>query len=244
MENNEKIVKIGFITAKQLWNLLDYLESLDNDEETKKESALIKLENFLPNIKTNELMVLKAICKERDSTLFNSFVMKYPHIEFDLTGTTKPKNQEPWRVKLLSLEQVFQMSKQTIDSMGTDVLQHKQNQQIIHAKNLKCLKNIKYRDLALTRKLFIQRFHNQELPIRVEDFEILKKELNGLIKNFNKLESLILDNCLKYSNKEDFEFFLSHVFARLDVLACDKNLEEKVNKEFLETINNIISLNN
>lgn len=244
MEEKREIGKLGYVAASKMWELLDFLESLDENEETKKDSALIKLENFLPNIKTKDLIILKTICKDRDTDLYNSFVSKYSYIEFDSSGKSKPKNQEPWRVKLFSLEQVCSYSKQSIDAIGEDVLKHKPNKQIVNAKTLKCLKSVEFRELALTRKLFANKFNGQDLPVRLEDFEIIKNELKERIPNISKFISIVLDYCLRFSKKEDFEFFLSHVFARLDVLACDKDLEEQVNKEYLKSINNIISLNN
>lgn len=233
-------IKFFDLEFKKLEEILFFLKNISKGETEEEKIADVvteKIFRFFPNVSGKQTLQLSYLFKniltktEKVEEFF--FIFKtneiYKDLEIDLSGRSKIKNKKFWEIKLESLEQLFQIAQQNKEVSI--------NKQIINGKTLECLKNIKIDNCNSLEKEFLLKN-----IISKKKIDEIKEKVKKLFTNTYFLELIFL-YCDSKENSE-IEFFLSHLFARIELLFQDKELENDVNKIFFKTIQDLIKKNN
>ena len=233
-------IKFSNLEFNKLKEILFFLKSISKGETEQEKIADVvaeKIFRFFPNVSTAQTLQLSYLFEnilekaEKAEELFSILKISeiYKDLEIDLSGRSKIKNKKFWEIKLESLEQLFLIAQQNKEISI--------NKQIINGKTLDCLKNIKRNDYDSLEKKFLSKN-----IISKKKFDEIKEKVKKIFSNIDFLE-IIFFYCNSKENSE-IEFFLSHLFTRIELLFQDKELENEVNKIFFETIQDLIKKNN
>jgi hypothetical protein len=239
---NKGISTISHLPASELWRLLDYLEKFapeGSDDETKKRTAISQLPNFFEGMTLMQKAELEGICETRSESIYRDFVRDNPDIKVNLQGTAPEVHQSGWQVKSLALDLKMQQAEQDLANGKLT----NSGKQILKAKSLSCLQNIKPCDYMIAKTNFSLKNKGKEDVGPVID-SIL--ENSDCVKDFSVKDFLSI--MLQYMTKNDvssYGYFSLFVFQRLDCLSKDIKENgkptEKSDIEFVEYAKKILS---
>lgn len=240
---NKGISTIDHLPVSELWKLLDHLEKFapeGSDDEAKKRSALSQLPNFFEGMTLLQKAQLEGICQTRSESMYRDFVRDNSGIKVNLNGSAPEVKTSGWQVKSLALD--LKMS-QAEDEMASGKYSNS-GKQILKAKTLSCLRNIKPCDFDIAMENFAIKNKGKENVSGV--FASILDETKG-ITDFSVRDFLSV--MLQYMTKNDVEsygYFSLFVFQRLDCLAKDiaenGKPTEQSDAEFMSAVKDILGI--
>jgi hypothetical protein len=228
--------KLQNLTFEDFIQLVNYLESATEG------AAMAAIGNFFPELSALQELELGYIVDTKDEASFERFRNEHPDLVIDPSGKTEPSEKNYWEIKEKALNHAYDSAFNSLSQEGfQDRSKSKINTQIYNAKTLAALKNMEYSDPSIypfKRKLFIDK--NQELSNR--EFNRIEDILKSIGLEPSKFMIYVLNYC-KDKKYDSFNFFLDHLFSRIELLSDDKEKVSEYNKSFYDSINEVCNKN-
>jgi hypothetical protein len=226
-------------------DLLFHLKKLSSAEDdiSKQVEVEAKLNYFFPELSALEEMelnhVASAIFREDTTSedLFNIFKENHPKLKIDTLGLSHPFKKNYWEIELKSLDSVYELAQNYLQKNNyRDETHGKINSQVVNAKDLNNLNNIKLNPSMIydfDKTLFLKKFNNEY--INNQNFNKYEKLVYKYTKN-----NIFMHKLIEYITRKDkpvsYGTFINHVFSRLDILDKDVKLTNEENKSYLKKI--------
>lgn len=216
--------------ASEIYKLFEHLKTFAKSDDPKDQEAFVlnHFKNFFCNLTIEQENELVELIRTPDNKKMQEFINKNPDIEINKQGTNKPKDIPGWKVKNDSLIYSYKLIKQKKNLNSMD-------KQIIKARELQCLKNIKPKKSFNNLLFELNKFQTKNNVIiqYIKDYKKKLEEYFDTDKFFSKLLTYYMMNT-------NYETFLKYVFYYLDIVLSDKEQNSELTKEYLETIKSIL----
>ena len=221
-----RITKLITLKPEDLFNVFKYIEKFAEEGQDKREYALANIGRFFVNITLQQQIELFSLIEQEDYFGLEKYIKENPAIEVNLDGDTKLRDPDGWEIKAETLDKTYNMAKNPLVKKSPAVTQ------MINARELNCLKNVKLYPLSFEKKKMKEEYGNVALLEKLDDYVNSLKD----IFDVNKFMSLVLE----YTRKGNKNIFLKYVLYYLDVIKLDIERQSALTNEYINTINNIL----
>lgn len=230
-QENKKVFLKDF-PVEEVYKLFDYLRTLSKTEDINEQNRFIsqKIHNFFVDLTILQENELFPLIETRDDNKMKEFIKKYPNIEIDKTGHNKKPSIAGWKVKHDALIYSY-------NNLSSIKKPNSEQRQILKARTLTCLKNIKPKYSYGSLILMSSKMNTPNLV----NINYINNYNNKLKKYFDSelFFRKLLTYYLNTSPKQDI--FMKYVFYYLDIIIEDEDSESIIKNEYISTINSIIN---
>lgn len=211
------------------------LTSVDNIiAANKKDSATIdfdtavnKLNTFLPNITFRDFTQLKLILKQHDSLKYAKFIKQHDYITYDPSGTSA--HEFPyWEIMLDSMNATMEALVEQFKNNPKDLFKYKH---LFDARDLKILSRYSANAVTLQRAMFFKKLGNKSIEYSAR-LEMIEAGLKDLIPAYNRFLAKLYGYGTTTKDLTTFNYILN----RLEYMIEDEELTHPSNQEYLAKI--------
>jgi len=215
-----KFTNLAALDADEIFKLTDYIQKFAGEEEDKRSYVLSHIGNFFLDLTLEQELKLCTCIDQRDYFGLSEFIRENPMIRVNLDGDSKAKEQNGYEVKALSLNTAYTYAKKA--QQTNDV------RQVINARELNCLKNVKEYPYSFERLKMLNEYRLPRTMVEpLEKYEAIQQF------NCKRLLALAFEYFRQHPKNSRF---LEYLFYYLDVVRLDIESKSDLTQEYTKTV--------